>query len=164
MSMSIACMQMCTVCTHICHPNAMWRLARFEMLLKMSLFFPRFNMFLLLKMSMSIAITFANHFFQGGGALRANGGCPGCCKSDRHGGPFCWDKVRPSSFFATHKNCHVHHFQLWFLVNIFIFFMFTMCSLFLVNLVIFACLCYRRTQHRPRWDRTSGCTIGAKII
>ena len=43
-------------------------------------------------------------------------------------------------------------------------FMFTMCSLFLVNLVIFACLCYRRTQHRPRWDRTSGCTIGAKII
>ena len=121
-------------------------------------------MFLLFNMSMSIAIKFATHMFQGGGALRANGGCPGCCKSDRHGGPFCWDKVRPSSFSATHKNCHVHHFQLWFLVNIFIFFMFTMCSLFLVNLVIFACLCYRRTQHRPRWDRTSGCTIGAKII
>ena len=78
-------------------------------------------MFLLFKMSMSIAITFANHFFQGGGALRANGGCPGCCKSDRHGGPFCWDKVRPSSFSATHKNCYVHHFQLWFLVNILIF-------------------------------------------
>jgi len=34
-------------------------------------------------------------------------------------------------------------------------------SLFLVNSVIFACLCYRRTQHRPRWDRASGCTIGA---
>ena len=64
----------------------------------------------------------------------------------------------------THKNCHVHHFQIWFLVNIVIFFIFTLCSLFLVNLVIFACLCYRRTQHRPRWDRTSGCTIGAKII
>ena len=44
-------------------------------------------------MSTSIAITFANHFFQGGGALRANGGCPGCCKSDRHGGPSRWDKV-----------------------------------------------------------------------
>lgn len=34
-------------------------------------------------------------------------------------------------------------------------------SLFLVNSVIFACLCYRRTQHRPRWDRASGCTGGA---
>ena len=83
----------------------------------MSLSFPRFNMFLLLKMSMSIAITFANHSFQGGGALRANGGCPGCCKSDRHGGPPCWYKVRLSSFPATPQNCHVHHFQLWFLVN-----------------------------------------------
>ena len=82
---------------------------------------PRFNMFLPFKMSMSIAITFATHFFQGGGALRANGGCPGCCKSDRHGGPFCWDKVRPSSFSASPNNCHVHHFQVWFLVNIVIF-------------------------------------------
>jgi len=34
-------------------------------------------------------------------------------------------------------------------------------SLFLVNSVIFACLCYRRTHNRPRWDRASGCTTGA---